>query len=289
MGRIAYVNGRYVRQEDAMVNIEDRGYQFSDGVYEVCLVRNGALIDNEGHLKRLDYSLGEMEIDWPLEPKALEFVMNQVIAKNRIKDGLLYLQVTRGVAARNHLYPDPETTPPAITMTTRPIPKVKREEAEKPVSVITTEDLRWKRRDIKTVSLLPNCMSKQKAKLAGAYEAWQIDEDGMVTEGTASNAWIVNADGVLVTRQPAHWILNGITRQTVIDLAKAAGFIVEERLFSLEEALKAREAFCTGTTAFVKPVVKIDDTVIGDGKPGPISKQLLDAYFAHMREQGAVD
>lgn len=287
MGRVAYVNGRYVRQEDAVVNIEDRGYQFADGVYEVYLVRGGHPIDNEGHMRRLGYSLGEMRIDWPLAPRALELVMRRLIRKNRVDDGLLYLQITRGVAARNHLYPDPESTPSAIAMTTRPIPKVNREVAEKPVSVVTLPDIRWKRRDIKTISLLPNCMARQKAFEAGAYEAWQIDEEGMVTEGTSSNAWIVSPDGVLLTRPASHEILNGITRLTVLKLAGDHGLAVQERRFSLEEAYGAREAFCTGTTTFVKPVVKIDDRTIGVGAVGPFCKKLLDAYFRHMRDQGA--
>lgn len=286
MGRYAYVNGRYTRHDQAMVHIEDRGYQFSDGVYEVCLVRGGSLIDNDGHMRRLGYSLGELEIDWPVAPHVLPILMKNLIRKNRVQDGLLYLQVTRGVAPRNHLYPDSDT-PPALTMTTKALAPLRRETAGKPGRVITLPDLRWQRRDIKTVSLLPNCMAKQKAHEAGAYEAWMIDDDGMITEGTASNAWIVTDQDVLVTRRPSNKILNGITRMTLHDLALQAGLKVEDRAFSRDEALNAQEAFCTSTSVLVKPITEIDAQIIGDGTVGPFCTKLLDAFFAHMDSESS--
>lgn len=272
MGRIAYVNGRYVPHAEAAVHIEDRGYQFADGVYEVLAVYRGKLIDEPGHIDRLDRSLRELRIDWPVTPRVLGVLMREVVRRNRLTDGIIYLQVTRGVAPRNH--PFPEDAEPALVMTV----KAKDLDALKggiPTKVITVPDQRWARPDIKSVALLPNCLAQQQAKEAGCYEAWQIDRQGLITEGTMSNAWIVTAEGELMTRNAdENTILNGITRLAVIDVARQAKVALVERPFTVAQALAAREAFVTSTTSFVKPVVEIDGRKVADGKPGPLTRQL---------------
>lgn len=272
MGRIAYVNGRYVPHAEAAVHIEDRGYQFADGVYEVLAVYRGKLIDEPGHIERLDRSLRELRIDWPVTPRVLAVLMRETIRRNRMTDGTIYLQVTRGVASRNHPFPDDAA--PALVMTV----KAKDLDTLKggiPTKVITVPDQRWARPDIKSVALLPNCLAQQQAKEAGCYEAWQVDRDGCVTEGTMSNAWIVSAKGELLTRSAdGNTILNGITRLAVLDVAKAAKVKLVQRPFTVAEAKKAREAFLTSTTSFVKPVVEIDGRKVGGGEPGPITRQL---------------
>ncbi len=284
MSRFAYVNGRYVNHNHATVHIEDRGYQFADGVYEVCLIRGGHVIDVQGHLDRLNFSLSELRIDWPMSRRVLEQVMAQLIRKNRIEYGFIYLQITRGVAPRNHPFPSGDIRP-ALVMTTRRLAPVNRDNAAKGVSVITIPDIRWERHDIKSVSLLPNCLGKQQAVEAGAYEAWQVDAKGMITEGVASNAWIVTAENTLVTRPPSHAILNGITRLTIIDIAKKEGMSIDERTFSVEEAMKAREAFVSGTTSFVKPVIQINNKNIRDGKAGELTLKLLGFYVDHINDE----
>ncbi len=274
MGRIAYVNGRYLPQARAMVHIEDRGYQFGDGVYEVCELRGGALIDEARHMERLRRSLGELSIAEPLAPGALGLVARRVIARNRIKDGYLYIQVTRGVAARDHCFPA-KSVRPSLVMTVRGIdPEKAAALAAQGVAVVSMPDLRWKRPDIKTIGLLPNVLARQAAKEKGAYEAWLVDSEGMVTEGAASNAWIVGHDGVIVTRHIDQAILRGVTRSTLLDLIAAEGLRLEERKFSLAEARSAREAFVTGAASLVMPVVRIDGAPIGDGKPGALTISL---------------
>jgi D-alanine transaminase len=274
VGRIAYVNGRYLPQAGAMVHIEDRGYQFGDGVYEVCEIRRGALIDEARHMERLRRSLDELAIAAPLAPGALPLVIRQIIARNKIADGYLYLQVTRGVAPRDHSFPA-KPVRPSLVITARAIDPAKGEAlAAKGVAVVSMPDLRWKRVDIKTIGLLPNVLARQAAKEKGAYEAWLIDADGMVTEGAASNAWIVGHDGVIVTRHIDNAILRGVTRTTLLDLIAADGFRLEERKFSLAEAKNAREAFITGAATLVMPVVCIDGTPIGDGRPGALTISL---------------
>jgi D-alanine transaminase len=224
VGRIAYVNGRYLPQAGAMVHIEDRGYQFGDGVYEVCEIRRGALIDEARHMERLRRSLDELAIAAPLAPGALALVIRQIIARNKIADGYLYLQVTRGVAPRDHSFPA-KPVRPSLVITARAIDPARGEAlAAKGVAVVSMPDLRWKRVDIKTIGLLPNVLARQAAKEKGAYEAWLIDADGMVTEGAASNAWIVGHDGVIVTRHIDNAILRGVTRTTLLDLIAADGF-----------------------------------------------------------------
>ena len=274
MSRFAYVNGLYLRHAEAVVHVEDRGYQFADGVYEVCEIRNGRLIDEALHMARLERSLRELRITMPMSLPALGVVMREVVRRNRVREGLVYLQVTRGVAPRNHLFPA-EGTPPSIVVTAKSAPsRAGDSKAEKGVSVISVPDNRWERVDIKTVSLLPNVLAKQAAKEAGAYEAWFVDADGMVTEGSSTNAWIVTADGKLVTRPAESGILRGITRTVLFEVAKAAGSRLEERPFSIAEAQAAREAFFTAATAVVMPVVELDGKPIANGAPGTIATEL---------------
>jgi D-alanine transaminase len=274
MSRVAYVNGRYVLHRDAMVHIDDRGYQFADGVYEVCEVFRGALIDEKRHFERLAYSLAELQIAPPVRAGALAVVIREVMARNRVESGFVYVQVTRGVAPRDHVFP-PTPVRPGLVVTARQVDPEKSEiYARKGISVITTPDLRWKRVDIKTISLLPNVLARQLASERGAYEAWLVDSTGMVTEGAASNAWIISKAGVVITRQPDHSILRGITRTTLIEIVAAQGLKLEERQFSLEEVFAAREAFITGATTLIMPVVRIDGREIGAGIPGPVASRL---------------
>ncbi len=280
MSRIAYVNGRYLPHRAACVHIEDRGYQFADGVYEVVYVSRGRLVDEARHLERLERSLGGLEIAMPMARGPLSVVMGQVIAKNRVRDGIVYLQVTRGVAPRDHAFPD--KVRPALVVTARRMagPSVRAMEAG--VRVVSVPDQRWPRCDIKSISLLPNVLAKQAAHEAGAFEAWQVDAEGRVTEGSSTNAWIIDAEGRLRTRQLSRAILPGITRAAVMDLLTEAGVEALEAPFSLDEAKAAREAFLTSTTSFVLPVVQIDDAVVGDGTPGPLSRKLGALYARHM-------
>ena len=274
VSRVAYVNGRYVLHRDAMVHIDDRGYQFGDGAYEVCEVFRGALIDEKRHFERLAYSLAELQIAPPVRAGALAVVVREVMARNRVDNGFVYVQVTRGVAARDHVFP-PTPVRPGLVVTARQVDPEKSEiTARKGISVITTPDLRWKRVDIKTISLLPNVLARQLASERGAYEAWLVDSLGMVTEGAASNAWIISEAGVVITRQLDHSILRGITRTTLIEIVAAESLKLEERQFGLEEVFAAREAFITGATTLIMPVVRIDGREIGAGIPGPVASKL---------------
>jgi len=285
MSRIAYVNGRYVPHGEAAVHIEDRGYQFADGVYEVIAIHQGRLVDEKGHLDRLDHSLGELRIAWPMTRRALQVVMREMILRNRLSKGMIYFQITRGVAPRNHAFP--ENAESAMVMTVRHTPPLDvAAAAVTGVDVITIPDIRWTRRDIKSVSLLPNVLGKQQASEAGAYEAWMIDGDGNVTEGTSSNAWIVSKDGDLITRNPSQAILNGITRLAVLELARSEGVSFVERPFNVAEAKEAREAFVTSTTSLVKPVVRIDGDPVGNGGVGILTAKILSFYSQHMKAQG---
>lgn len=274
MSRIAYVNGRYTAHADAHVHIEDRGYQFADGVYEVCEIRRGRLIDERRHLDRLERSLAELRIAMPMSRAALGVVLRQVALRNRVRDGFVYLQVTRGVAPRDHAFPTRPTRPALVVTTRSTDPAKAARTAEKGVAVITVPDNRWDRVDIKTVGLLPNALAKQAAREAGAAEAWFVDRDGFVTEGSSTNAWIVTSDGVLVTRPAEHGILRGITRTVVLDVAAAEGIRVEERAFTVAEAQAAREAFITAATQLVMPVVRIDDRPVANGAPGSVATRL---------------
>jgi D-alanine transaminase len=287
MPRIAYVNGRYSPLSEAAVHIEDRGFQFADAVYEVWAVMGGRLADHAGHMERLERSLGELRIRRPMTRGALDRVLRETIRRNCIRDGLVYLQITRGAARRDHPFPDPEVEP-TVVITAKPLDYAAIEaKARKGVSVITRPDNRWGRCDIKTVGLLPNTLAKQAAKEAGAGEAWLVDQDGFVTEGSSTNAWIVDAEGRLRTRDTGANILRGVTRKTLIDLARDCQIEVLEQPFTLEEAKAAKEAFFTAASAFLTPITAIDGDLVGDGHPGPVTLRLRDLYIAHARE-GAV-
>jgi len=281
MSRIAYVNGRYLPMRAAKVHVEDRGYQFGDGVYEVCEVRGGRLIDERRHLDRLKRSLAELRIRLPMSPAALGIVLREVIAKNRIGYGIVYLQVTRGVARRDHAFPAPEVRP-SVVVTARALNSARNEAlAAAGIAVVSVPDNRWGRVDIKTIGLLPNVLARQAAIEQGARDAWFVDKDGTVTEGASSNAWIVTQAGTIVTRPADDAILRGITRTVVLEAIKALGLAVEERAFTLEEAYAAREAFVTAASQIVLPVVRIDGRPIGDGKPGPVATALRREFHRH--------
>lgn len=287
MGRIAYVNGRFVRHADAAVHIEDRGYQFADGVYEVWAVFGGALADSPGHFARLERSLGELRIAAPMSDRALALVLRQALRLNRISDGLIYLQVNRGVAPRDHPFPVPAVRP-SIVITAKAVDFAAAEaRAACGIGVITTPENRWGRCDIKTVGLLPNVLAKQAAREAGAGEAWFVDEMGLVTEGASSNAWIIDETGVLRTRDIQANILRGVTRASLLRLLAETGVAVEERPFTVEEAKRAREAFITGAGSLVLPVVRIDGAKLGDGAPGPVAKRLRALYIEEARRNAS--
>jgi D-alanine transaminase len=279
MSRVAYVNGQYQPHGQATVHVEDRGFQFADGVYEVWAVFDGRLADFDGHMTRLHRSLNELRIDIPMTREALARVLNETVRRNRVREGLVYIQVTRGTARRDHPFP-PEGTAPSVVVTARSLPLSKgNASAKKGVAVITQPDIRWGRCDIKTVGLLPNVLAKQAAKERGAAEAWMVDEMGLVTEGSSTNAWIVDEDGKLRTRDAQANILRGITRAAVMALIADEGLELEERAFSVDEAKRAREAFYTSASGFVMPATSIDGVRIGDGKPGPIATRLRELYL----------
>jgi D-alanine transaminase len=279
MSRTAYVDGQYLPHRSAAVHIEDRGYQFADGVYEVMAVVGGSLVDEEPHLQRLARSLAELGIAAPMTNAALRIVVREVIRRNGVRDGIVYLQVTRGVAARDHAFPT--AARPVVVVTSR------RKRAADPravadgVAVITIPDIRWQRCDIKSVALLPNVLGKQRAREAGAFEAWQVDREGWITEGTSTNAWIVTSDDAVVTRQADNAILNGVTRLAVLDIVRREGCTFVERPFTVTEAKSAREAFLTSTVVDLLPVVRIDGDRVGSGRPGLLSRKLRECYLAH--------
>jgi D-alanine transaminase len=278
MARIAYVNGRYVAHRDAAIHIEDRGYQFADGVYEVCEIWDGEIVDETRHLDRLERSLRELSIRMPVARTALKVVIREMVRRNRVTNGIVYLQVTRGVAPRDHAFP-PADTPPALVVTAKSIPRAKADRmAAEGVGVITLPDNRWGRVDIKSIGLLPNALAKEKAKEAGAREAWFVDRDGFVTEGASTTAWIVTQAGVLVTRPNGTDILPGITRITASEVARREGLSIEERKFTVAEAKAAREAFMTAASTVVMPIVRVDGAPIGGGKPGKVALRLRAAF-----------
>jgi D-alanine transaminase len=285
MPRIAYVNGAYLPLADAAVHIEDRGYQFADGIYEVALFVDGRFWDLDGHLARWRRSLSELKIAEPMSERALRLVAARLVAMNRHRDCYIYMQATRGVAPRNHAFPI-EGTRPSLVMTVKPLNLAKLNGvAAKGIAVVTAPDIRWGRVDIKSTALLPNVLAKEAAKQKGATEAWLV-KGKIVTEGSSSNAWIVDEKGVLVTHPLANEILGGITRQTVIDCAEALQMKVVERPFTIDEALKAREAFITSATNLVTPVISIDGRAIGAGAPGPTAVRLRQAYIDHCSAAG---
>lgn len=274
MSRIAYVNGRYLPRRDATVSVEDRGYLFADGVYEVCEVREGRLIDERRHMDRLVRSLGELQIALPMPLNALSVVLHEVVRRNRVRNGIVYLQITRGVAKRDHAFP-PQGTDPAIVVTASRLDPQKIEAiAAEGIAVITLPDNRWDRVDIKSIALLPNVLAKQAAKEQGAREAWFVAKDGNVTEGSSSNAWIVTRDGALVTRKADRSILRGITRIVLLDLLRDHNLVLDERPFTVAEAQGAREAFITSASQTVMPVVRIDGRPVGNGAPGLVATAL---------------
>jgi D-alanine transaminase len=274
MSKIAYVNGRYLPFQDAKVHVEDRGYQFADAAYEVCEVRGGRLVDERRHLDRLERSLGALRIAMPMTRAALGVVLREVVGKNRIGYGIVYLQISRGVARRDPAFPKPQVAP-SVVVTARPLNWARNEAlAATGISVIGVPDNRWGRVDIKTVGLLPNVLARQAAIDQGARDAWFVDNSGAVTEAASSNAWIVTEASGLVTRRADHAILGGITRAVLLGVAKAQGLDIDERRFALDEAYRAREAFVTSASQIVMPVVRIDGRAIGDGRPGPVATAL---------------
>ena len=275
------MNGRYLPGHRAMIHIEDRGYQFSDGVYEVCEVRESRIIDEARHMARLQRSLDELRIALPMPASALAIVMRECVRRNRVGGGILYLQITRGVARRDHSFPPPGTRP-GIVVTARSLDSAANERlAAEGVAVITVPDNRWERVDIKSISLLPNVLAKQLAREQGAREAWFVDREGRVTEGSSSNAWIVSREGRVITRRADRGILRGITRTVLIEVIKAEGLELEERPFTAEEAYAAREAFLTSASQVVLPVVRIDDRPIGNGVPGSVATALRAKFHEH--------
>ncbi len=283
MSRIAYVNGRYVRHAAASVHVEDRGFQFADAIYEVWALMDGRLADSEGHFTRLQRSLAELEILMPMSPAALLAVLRETVRRNHVRHGLVYLQISRGQARRDHVFPDPPP-PPTVVVTVKAVDPVALDrKAAAGAAVITAPDIRWGRCDIKTVGLLPNAMAKTAARRAGAAEVWFVDAGGQVTEGGSTNAWIVDADGVLRTRDVDANILHGVTRANLLSLAETLQLRVETRPFTVAEAKDAREAFFTAASAFVTPVTSIDGTPIGDGRPGPVAERLRQHYMQQAR------
>jgi D-alanine transaminase len=286
MSRIAYVNGRYLPLPAAQVRVEDRGFQFGDGVYEVVHRHRGRFTDEAKHLDRLDRSLRELRIPWPLSRAALAGIIREVVARNRLHDdGLVYIQVTRGAARREHVFPAQQTRP-TLVVTARALPAFPKDIDAWATTIITGPDQRWGRCDIKTVNLLPNVLAKQAAREAGAFEMAMVDAEGMVTECASSNLWIVDEAGRLRTRPLGHEILPGCTRAALSELLAEAYVILSETAFSLDELRRAREVFITSATSFVRPVIRVDGTPVGDGRVGPVTRRLFAAFARHV--QGAL-
>ncbi len=284
MSRTVYVNGEYLPEGEATVSIFDRGFLMADGIYEVTSVLDGKLIDFDGHAVRLKRSLSELDMASPIEMDELLEVHRELVKVNGISNGMIYLQITRGSAGdRDFIFPDPEKTPPTIVLFTQNVPNLADSDLSKRgAKIISVDDIRWHRRDIKTVQLLYPSMAKMMAKKAGCDDAWLV-EDGHVTEGTSNNAYIVKG-GKIITRQLSNDILHGITRAAVLRFAKEAQMVVEERSFTIEEAQGADEAFTTSASAFVMPVVEIDGAQMGDGTPGPVAKRLREIYLEESRK-----
>lgn len=283
MPRFAYVNGSYVPHAEASVHIEDRGFQFADSVYEVVACINGRIADERGHLDRLDRSLAELSIAMPVTRRSLQFIIREVIRRNRLKNANVYIQVTRGVAKRD--FPFPVDSSSSLVLTARSFQFDGNAKVEKGAAAVTVPDIRWKRRDIKTTGLLAQVLAKQEATESGAYEAWMVDDEGYVTEGSSSNAWIVTQDGRLVTRHATTDILRGVTRTALERICAELQMKIEERPFSVQEAYDAEEAFNTSAVALVVPIIQIDGHLIGTGKPGPVVRKLYAEYRAYAAGQ----
>lgn len=281
MSRIAYVNGHYLPHAHASVHIEDRGYQFADGIYEVVALYKGIILDEMGHLERLERSLNALRITPPVTLPVLRLLIREIKRRNLLQTGLIYLQITRGVATRFHPFPDPPV-PSSLIITAKHMKLPSETVVQKGVSVITIPEMRWSRCDIKSISLLPNILAKQEAIDNGAYESWFLDANGFVTEGTCTNAWIVNEKGCIQTRPTNENILSGITRKTIIDIAKDLNIPFVEKPFNAHDAEHAQEAFITSATNYVMPVTTINKKPIGKGVAGPISMQLRHAYLEKM-------
>lgn len=280
MSRIVYVNGDYVPEEEAKISVFDRGFLFADGVYEVTSVLGGKLIDFDGHAKRLWRSLGELEMDAPCSPEELLDIHRELVSRNAVEEGLIYLQVTRGAADRDFVFPEGAT--PSLVLFTQAKNLIDNPGAAKGAKIISIEDIRWGRRDIKTVQLLYPSMGKMMAKKAGCDDAWLV-EGGKVTEGTSNNAYIVKG-GKIITRELSTDILHGITRAAVLRFAREAQMVVEERAFTMDEAKQADEAFTTSASAFVMPVVELDGVTLGDGTPGAVARRLREIYIEEMQK-----
>jgi len=278
VSRIVYVNGRYREQAEASVSVDDRAFTFGDGVYEVCEVHDGALIEETRHLDRLDRSLAALRIGWPIGREALRLVMREVVRRNRVAHGLVYIQASRGAARRDHGFPPPGVRPGLVVAARSLDPAAIAARAAAGVAVVTVPEVRWARPDIKTLQLLPNVLAKQAARDAGAYEAWFVDRDNFVTEGASTNAWIVSAGGALTTRQADDSILHGVTRAALVAIAGGLGLTLETRPFTVAEAFAAREAFFSSATTIAMPVVSLDGRPIGEGKPGPVALALRRAF-----------
>lgn len=279
MSRVAYVNGAYVPLRSANVSIMDRGFQFADSIYEVWAIRGGRLFDIDAHMTRLQRSLAELRIAPPMNEASLMAVIRETIRRNRVTDGIVYVQVSRGAANRDHVFPAPSTKPTLIVTAKNLEQRAIAKRAATGIKITSAPETRWERRDIKSVNLLPNVLARQGAKEKGAFEAWFVDEDGLVTEGTSSNAWIVDANGIIRTRALSHAILHGVTRGAIATLAREHQMKIEERPFTIEEAQSAREAFITAASNAATAVVEIDGVRIGDGKPGPVTEALRAAYL----------
>jgi len=285
MSRFAYVNGRFVRHGEAAVHIEDRGYQLADGVYEVWAVFGGKLADAEGHFARLWRSLDELRIAHPMSEASLMIVLREAVRRNKVKEGLCYLQITRGVARRDHAFPNPAVTP-SIVITAKSLDRAATEaKAIKGASVISVPENRWGRCDIKSIGLLPNALAKQAARERGAIEAWFVDDMGLVTEGASSNAWIIDSEGVLRTRDTNANILRGVTRSTLLEVIRETGLPFSEKPFTIAEAQVAREAFITGAGSLVTPITQVNGVKLGDGAPGPVAIGLRRSYIERARQK----
>lgn len=286
MPRYAYVNGTFSRHGAASVHIEDRGYQFADGVYEVVALIGGHWADECGHLDRLERSLNELRIPMPVPRRTLQMLMRELARKNRLHSGNIYIQITRGQARRDFKFPGAGVRP-SLVMTASPFKFDGNANVVKGAQAISTPDIRWKRPDIKSIALLPQVLAKQAAAEKGAYEAWMVDADGYVTEGSSSNAWIVKG-GKIITRQATQSILRGVTRTALLKICADLQISVEERSFTLQEAYEADEAFNTGAVALIVPITALDGHRIGEGQPGPVARRLYEEYRAYANgERGA--
>ncbi len=279
VGRVAYVNGRYLPHGQAGVHIEDRALQFADGIYEVVGLFGGQVFDEDEHLERLERSVGEIGMAMPMGRDALKAVIREIARRNKVRDGLVYMQVTRGAHRRDHPVPDQSGRPSLIVTAKTLDPEQTARKQREGVKVVTRPDERWARCDIKSTALLPNILAKTAARHAGAYEAWLVDRDGFVTEGSSTSAWIVDEGGAIVTRDLSNAILPGVTRRVILEAAAAAQLSIVERKFRPEEALKAREAFLTAASAGAMAIVEIDGKRIGTGKPGPVTARIQELYL----------